>query len=248
MARSPAETPIRGATSERAERTEIRNGERSGVAVRQVASPSASREGTPDPGRRTRTLVLVAVAVVLVAAGIAAVLVLNRGASDKSSTTPVARPSFTIDTAAPTTVDPQQGVRAAVIRDYLASLAAYDEASGLPDGRPPNPDLPALSAYMVGDQLTRVKLFIIGMKAGGLAALGPQGQFHPRVVSVQASTAIVQDCYTSSNHIVDAKTHALHDTPGMVTVGRESTLQFDAASGIWRTADSVRKPELCGAS
>jgi hypothetical protein len=191
-------------------------------------------------------------AVVLVAAvGIAAVLVLGRGASDKPSASPDPGPTgaiFTIPPAVPTTVDPQQAVRAAVIRDYQAALAAYDEATGIPDGKPPNSDLPALSTYMTGKQLTRVKLFIIGMKAGGLTALGPPAEGRPRVASLQATTAIVQDCYTSTNHIVDAKTHALHDTPGTVTVGMESTLQLDASSGVWKTADATEKPELCATS
>ncbi len=132
-----------------------------------------------------------------------------------------------------------------MIRDYLAGWAAYNEAGGIPDGKPPKPDLPALSVYMVGQQLTRVKLFIIGMQADGLTALGPPAEFHPRVASVQGTTAIVRDCYISNNHIVDAKTHALHDTPGTATVGVESTLQLDASSGVWKTADAVRKPELC---
>ena len=246
MGRSRAETPIRGAASERAERTDIRSGESPGVGVRQVTSPSAPFEGAPDPRPRTRTPVWIAAAVILVAAVVtAAVLVLGRGQDNPSSAAPDPGPSFTIAPASPTTVDPQEAVRAAVIRDYLASLVAYDEATGLPDGKPPNPDLPGLRTYMTGQQLTRVREYIIGMQAGGLTAIGPRGEFHPRVASVLGNAAVVHDCYTSTNKIVDAKTHALRDRPGPVTVGRESTLQLDVASGIWKVADSVRKPELC---
>ena len=249
MGRSRAETPIRGAASERAERADIRSGGLPDVAVRQVTSPSAPFEGAPDPRQRSRAPVLIAVAVVLVAAVItAAVLVLGRGQNDPSSATPDPGSSFTIAPASPTTIDPQEAVRAAVIRDYLASHAAYDEATGAPDGRPPNPDLPALDRYMVGEQLIQVRRYIIGMKAGGLTALGPPAQLRPRVASLQGTTAIVHDCYTSDGHIVDARTHALRDPAGSTTMGLESTLQLDAASGVWKVAKSVRKPELCAAS
>lgn len=244
------QTPIREAVNGRVEWADIRAGRRRGVAVvRHVTSPSAPPEGAPGPGRRTRTPVLIAVAVVLVAAvGVAAVVLFGRGTSGKSSTTPVTAPTFTIDTAAPTTVDPQQAVRAAVLRDYLASQSAYDEAVGAPDGRPPNPDLPRLKTYMVGQELVQVRTYIIGMQAGGLTALGPPAELHPRVASVQGTTAVVDDCYTSNGHIVDAKTHALRDAPGATTMGLESTLQLDAASGVWKVAESVRKPELCSAA
>ncbi len=243
MGRSQAETAIRGA-SERTERTDIQGAERLGVTMRQVTSPVAPLEGAPDPRQRSRALLLIAGALVLAAVVVAAVLVLGRGQGVDSSA-PDRGPSFTIAPASPTTVDPQEAVRTAVIRDYLASLVAYDEATGLPDGKPPNPDHPGLRTYMMGEQLNRVRAYIIGMQAGGLTALGPRGQFHPRVASMQGNTAVVHDCYTSSNHIVDAKTHALRDNPGAATVGRESTLKLDTASGVWKVADSVRKPELC---
>lgn len=246
MGRSP-ETPTAEAVNERVER-DIRSGGRRGVAVREVTSPTAPPDGAPDRRRPRRGPVLVGVAVVLIAAGVAAMLVLGRGTGDKSSATPVPGPSFTIDTAAPTTVDPEEAVRAAVIRDYLASQAAYDEAIGGTNGGPPNPDLPALKTYMVGQELISVRAYIIGMQAAGLTALGPPAQLHPRVVRVQGNTAIVDDCYTSDGHIVDAKTHALRDAPGTTKAGLESTLQLDSVSGLWKVADSVKKPELCAAS
>ena len=51
MGRSRARA-IRGAASERAERTDNRSGERPGVTVRLVTSPSARVMGVPDSGRR----------------------------------------------------------------------------------------------------------------------------------------------------------------------------------------------------
>ncbi len=248
MGRSRSETAIRRA-SERAERADIQSGEHLGATVRQVTSPVAPLEGAPDPRQRSRTLVLIAGAVVLVAAVVtAAVLVLGRGQGAESPAAPDPGPSFTIAPASPTTIDPQAAVRAAVIRDYLASHAASDEATGAPEGKPPNPDLPGLDRYMVGEQLIQVRRYIIGMKAGGLTSLGPPAQLRPRVTSLQGTTAIVHDCYTSDGHIVDAKTHALRDPAGSTTMGLESTLQLDAASGVWKVAKSVRKPELCAAS
>lgn len=249
MERSRAETAIRGA-GERTERTEIQqSGEHLGVTVRQITSPSAPLEGAPDPRQRSRALVLIAGAVVLVAAVVTtALLLLGREQGGESSAAPDPGPSFTIAPASPTTIDPQEAVRAAVIRDYLASHAAYDEATGAPDGRPPNPDLQGLDRYMVGDQLIQVRRYIIGMKAGGLTSLGPPAQHRPRVASLQGTTAIVHDCYTTDGHIVDARTHALRDPAGSTTMGLESTLQLDAASGVWKVAKSVRKPELCAAS
>ena len=200
MGRSRAETAIRGA-SERTERAEIQRGEHLGVTVRQITSPSAPLEGAPDPRQRSRVLALIAGAVVLVAAAVvtAAVLLLGREQGSESSTAPDPGPSFTIAPASPTTIDPQEAVRAAVIRDYLASHAAYDEATGAPDGKPPNPDLPSLDRYMVGEQLIQVRRYIIGMKAGGLTSLGPPAQLRPRVASLQGTTAIVNDCYTTSS-------------------------------------------------
>jgi len=193
--------------------------------------------------------VFIAAAVVLAAAVLtAAVLVLGRGRDEQSAAAPNPGPSFTIAPALPTTVDPQDAVRAAVIRDYLAAEAAYDEATGIPDGKPPNSDLPALDQRLGGVQLIQARRYIIGMKAGGLTALGPPAQGHPRVVSVSGTTATLQDCYTSSNHIVDAQTHALRDKPGTVTRGVEATMRLDQTSGVWKLVNVVEKPELCPAS
>ncbi|MDQ6947975.1 MAG: hypothetical protein M3256_17340 [Actinomycetota bacterium] len=189
--------------------------------------------------------VAAAVAVLVMAA---AVLVSRSRSGGAPAAAPNPNPTFTIDTAAPTTIDPQAAVRATIIRDYLAGRAAYDQATGLPDGKTPNFDLPALSEHMVGEEFTRVRAYIIGMRAGGLTALGPPAEFHPRVASITGTTAIVQDCYHTDDHIVDEKTHALHDIPGPVTRGSEATLQLDQTSGVWKIANLVTKSELCPAS
>ncbi len=248
MGRFRGETPIRGAASERAERTDIRSGERPGVAVRQVTSPSPPFQGAPDPRRRRTPVLIAAAAAVAVLAITAAVLVGRSGREGPAAAPQSVAPSFTIGTAAPTTIDPQAAVRAAIVRDYLAAEAANDEAGGLPDGRPPNSDLPALSEHMTGAELTQARNFIIGMKAGGLTALGPPTEYHPQVVSVSGPSAIVHDCYRSDDHVVDATTHALHDKPGTAIVGVEATMQLDQTSGVWKLASVVRKPELCPAS
>jgi len=224
------------------------DGEPSGVAVRQVTSPTAPFEGLPDHGPRKRPRALIAGVVLVAVLAIPAAIVVSRSLDGEPASAPGPAPTLSIVPPVPTTVDAQQVLESAVIRDYLAGWAAYNEATGLPDGKPVNPDLIALSQYMVGDQLKRVKSFIIGMKADGLTALGQPAEFHPTVVSVQETTAIVRDCYTSTNHIVDAKTHALRDAPGTATVGVESTLQLDAVTGVWKTASAVRKPELCAAT
>lgn len=246
MGRSRADAPIRGVASERAERTDIRSGERPGVAVRQVTS-STPFEGTPDP-RRRRTPVLIAVAVGLAVLALTAAVLVSRSGRGGPTAAPNAKPTFTIDTASPTTIDPQAAVRAAIIRDYLAAEAAFDQAGGLPNGGPPNFDLPALSEHMVGAELTQVRNYIIGMKAGGLTALGPPAEHHPQVASISGTTAVVQDCYRSDDHVVDATTHALHDKPGTAITGVEGTMQLDQTSGVWKLASVTTKPELCPAS
>jgi hypothetical protein len=248
MGRSRTETAIRRA-SERTERTDIQSGERLGVTVRQVTSPNAPLEGAPDPRRRSRSPALIAGAAVVAAAVLfAVVMALTRSGGEDAATTTDPTPTFTIAPSVPSTADPQQTLRAVVIRDYLAAEAAYDEATGIPDGKPPNPDLPALNARLGGAELVQARNYIIGMKAGGLTALGPPAQGNPKVVSVTSTTATVHDCYTSSNHIVDARTHALRDKPGTVTRGVEATMQLDQTSGVWKLVNVAEKPELCPAS
>ncbi|MDQ6782635.1 MAG: hypothetical protein M3063_04155 [Actinomycetota bacterium] len=247
MERFRAEAPTRRVASERAERTDIRSGERPGVAVRQITSPITPFEGAPDPRhRRTAVLIAVVVAVVVVALAVAVVVSRSGGAESAAARNPT--PTHTIDTASPATIDPQATVRATIIRDYLAAETAFDQATGLPDGGAPNFELPALSDHMVGAELNQVRNYIIGMKAGGLTALGPPVEHRPQVASVTGTTAVVRDCYRSDDHVVDAATHALHDKPGTAVTGAESAMQLDQTSGVWKLASVTKKPELCPAS
>ena len=246
MGRSRAETPIRGAASERAERTDIRSGERPGVAVRQVTSPSPPFEGAPDP-RRRRTPVLIAVAAAVAVLALTAAVLVGRSGRAGTGGRPNPSPTFTIDTAAPTTIDPQAAVRAAISATTWP-LRPHDEAGWPTRWRAAQLRLPALSEHMAGAELTQVRNYIIGMKAGGLTALGPPAEYHPQVASISGTTALVQDCYRSDDHVVDATTHALHDKPGTAITGVEATMQLDQTSGVWKLASVMTKPELCPAS
>lgn len=139
-------------------------------------------------------------------------------------------------TAPTTTVDPS----VAVLDGYRAAMAALDQA-----GATANPELPSLSATWTGPALRQVKVDLIGQKSQGLVARG-EAQSSPRVVSINGSTAKVDDCYLD-NKFYDAKTGELKDIPGPVRVGSEVTMVL-GSNGAWLLNDRSHKDTVCGAT
>ena len=167
---------------------------------------------------------------------IAALLLTACGGNGKASA-----PRPTAATAATTTtVDPQ----AAVLAAYRAFWDAFDKAVGT-TGLPPNPDDPDLPAHMTGKELSQTKVYVISLRAKGFRSRrdGPI-EFRPRVVSIAETTAVVDDCITTNDHVVDAKTGELRDVPGTVRRGFEAVLVLEA--GTWKTSELHSRNDLCG--
>jgi hypothetical protein len=166
----------------------------------------------------------------------------NSASSGKPTTsTPTSPPATTA-----TTLDPKAAAQAAVLRDYRAFWDAYHEAAGV-TGLPVNPDAPALPAHMTGEQLTHMKVYLVGLRGKGYRnRQDSPSENHPRVVALTASTATVDDCEIDGTHVVDAKTGELHDSPGPGRLGWEADMVLQR--GTWKVSFLHTRSDLCGGS
>jgi hypothetical protein len=160
-----------------------------------------------------------------------------------------AKPTTSTSTSPPattaTTLDPKATAEAAVLRDYRAYRDAFDHATGT-TGVPPNPDDPALPAHVTGEELTHLKVFIVGLRGKGYTSRRDGAiEYHPRVVALTGNTATVDDCLTSNDHVVDAKTGELHDKPGPGTSGWQVDMVLEG--GTWKVSFLHERSDLCGA-
>lgn len=89
---------------------------------------------------------------------------------------------------------------AAVLGAYRAEWAAYQSALATANAYDPS-----LAATMVDPLLQKVRANLLGYQNAGIVGRGSI-QLNPRVVSISATTAMIDDCNFSSSELVYAKT------------------------------------------
>lgn len=197
--------------------------------VRRSAAADASVAGGPAVARNVLVILVMGFAAVLTSCS-------SGGDGAASPTTASASSNPSVSVTSTTTPDP---VSAAVLAGWRGYWAAYDEAASRAD-----PDWPALAQNMTGSALRDVQVYLVGLRAEGLVERGGL-ELRPKVVSVTASTAVVNDCLTDDGHQYD-KAGNLRGQPGPVTRGVEAKLLLEG--GKWKVSERpVSKVGVCPA-
>jgi hypothetical protein len=194
------------------------------------AAPARSR-------RAIRTVVVAATLLVLVACSDGH----DGDAQPGRETTTTSAPETSSTTSTATTVSLPASPEAIVLADHNAAKAALEEAERLAD-----PDYPPLAEHWVGDLLTEIRKQLLILKTNGWVIRGTTTH-NPKVVTVDAGTAVVRDCIHTDGERYDVKTGAVVDPTGPLTVGYEETLTRQDA-GAWKIAARVKQEQACTAS
>jgi hypothetical protein len=122
------------------------------------------------------------------------------GGTRNTSSTSVAPTTSTLpsSTSTPSTTTPSAA--AAVLAAYRAAWVAFEQAEV-----DANPLDPRLKATMVDPLLHEIEGYLVEDSQEGEVARGSI-QFHPRVASISATSATVEDCAFSSDFLVYKKT------------------------------------------
>jgi hypothetical protein len=135
---------------------------------------------------------------------------------------------------------PASTTTTSVEQKVLADLRGYRDAYNRAVGAP-NPEDPSLRQYMTGIQLQQFQIFVRQLADGGQLIRGSATDA-PRVVSVQGTTALVDDCLTGGGRFIEAKTGK--DTgPTPAAGGVQITLQLE--NGTWKVASASGKATAC---
>jgi hypothetical protein len=95
-------------------------------------------------------------------------------------------------TTTTSTTAPADLVEVAILHDYAAGWAAFQQAMD-----PPNPDLPALAATSTGRALDQTRRYLAEIRGRGNVLRGEM-VLDPRVKSHDGVTAVVLDCISDS--------------------------------------------------
>lgn len=126
---------------------------------------------------------------------------------------------------------------AAVLADYNAAKGALEEAEHLAD-----PNYPPLVEHWVGGMLEEIRQQLFILKVNGWVIRGTTTH-SPKVVTIDGGTAVVWDCIHTDGERYDAKTGAVINPTGPLTVGYEETLTRDA--GAWKISARVKREQAC---
>lgn len=151
------------------------------------------------------------------------------------NTTTSSPPTSMTTAAAPTSS--ASSPEAAVLADYNAAKAALEEAERLAE-----PDYPPLVEHWVGGMLKEVQQQLLILKVNGWVIRGTTTH-SPKIVTIDNGTAVVWDCIHTDGERYDAKTNAVINPTGPLTVGYEETLTRDA--GVWKISARVKREQAC---
>ena len=186
----------------------------------------------PARSRRAfRTFVLAAAFLVLVAC--------SNGDDGKAQ--PAREHTTTTASGAVTTTSTSSTPAAAVLVDYNAAKAALEEAERLAD-----PKYPPLVEHWGGGMLQEVQKQLAILQMNGWVIRGTTTH-SPKVVTIDGRTAVVWDCIHTDGERYDAKTGAVVNPTGPLTVGYEETLTRDDA-GVWKISARVKQVQACPGS
>jgi hypothetical protein len=171
------------------------------------------------------------------AAAVAAVATL--ALSCNSSEDGAAKPTGTSATSAPTTTTaPDPG--AAAVAAYRAFWQAYLAAAD-----PMSPEDPRLAEHATGEELAAVRKAFLAAKSAGQVIRGTLN-LAPRVVSADASTVVLSDCYDDQTGVYDAASGARKDKENPQRHLVTATVVNE--SGTWKVAAVKHEGDGCTAS
>jgi hypothetical protein len=147
--------------------------------------------------------------------------------------------SRTTTTLAPTT-STTLDVNSKILADLQAQFDTFARLAAAP-----NPDDPAIAQYATDPLLRTFRAAQADLLRKGQVVKG-SSDHHTRVVSVQGSTALVDDCATGGERVrlYDAKTGQDLGPAGSTTPsGSEITMRLEG--GTWKDAGANDKPSAC---
>ena len=157
--------------------------------------------------------------------------------SGSSSSSKAASSTTTSATPTTSTTMPPPG------SDAVAAYRAFWD-DFLAAGNPAEPESPRLAAHTTGDQLAAVRNHFLAIKAAGQVIRGGMN-LAPRVVSVEATTVVVSDCYDDQTGLY---------SPDGVRQDKEDprrhliTATVTLVSGVWKVASVKHEGDGCTAS
>ena len=153
-------------------------------------------------------------------------------AAERSTTTTSTVPT----TATTTTLEPQAAAVGAYRAFWQAFLAAAD---------PMNPEDPRLAEHATGEQLAAVRKSFLAAKAAGNVIRGSL-DLAPKVVSADATTVVLRDCYGDTTGLYNATTGVRQDKddPRRLLVTATVTL----VDGVWKVASIKYEGDGCTTS
>lgn len=179
--------------------------------------------------RRSARLLVVGAMIALSACGGDAA---GEEADEDPSTTVDESTSTTIATT--TTLSPEEQVLA----DYEAAQAAITAAFD-----PPDPDHPDLLATLAGEHLDRVQVRLSQYELEGRSDVLISKQSDPRVISIDDTTAVVENCVTEILQYTDTETRE--------PLGEQRTytallnVDLELIDGTWKIVDGETIDETC---
>lgn len=166
-----------------------------------------------------------------------AVLAVMALASCSSDGTPEAEPSTTTSSATTTTAPDPNAVAIAAYRAFWEDyLTAAD---------PMNPEHPRLAEHATGEELAAVRSAFLAVKAAGHVIRGSL-DLAPKVVSADAATVVLRDCYDDRTGLYSAETGVRQDKDDPAR--RLVTATVVLTDGTWKVSAVKDEGAGCTAS
>lgn len=124
-----------------------------------------------------------------------------------------------------------------VLAAYRSFWDAYLEAAD-----PMDPRHPALAAHATGDELEQLQRAFLARASAGEVIRGTL-DLSPNVLSIEADTARVSDCYLDKTGVYDAETGERKDTESGVLQLVTVDMRFEG--GSWKVAHITREGDRC---
>jgi hypothetical protein len=173
---------------------------------------------------------------VLLVGAVLVAVVLSACSSDESPSADQPGETTTTSAAPTTTLDPQAAAVAGYRAFWQAFLAAAD---------PMNPEDPRLAEHATGEQLAAVRKSFLAAKAAGNVIRGSL-DLAPKVVSADATTVVVRDCYGDGTGLYSAATGVRQDKETTQRVQVTATVTL--VEGVWKVSAVKHEGDGCTAS
>ena len=169
-----------------------------------------------------------------------AAVVLAACSSDGSPNADRPRPTTTTSTVPTTTTTITLDPQAAAVAGYRAFWQVFLAAAD-----PMNPEDPRLAEHATGEQLAAVRKSFLAAKAAGNVIRGSL-DLAPKVVSADATTVVVRDCYGDGTGLYSAATGVRQDKETTQRVQVTATVTL--VEGVWKVSAVKHEGDGCTAS